>query len=448
MLYKLRMLIETLIGNPVATNIEERIFNSVSLFTAFVLVPNAIINYLLSLPLLSLLMLITAVVTFGLYYISRVKRKLNVAIILFGLIGNAVLTINFYYNSGIAGPTFLIFILLVFLLMAIAPKAQHLFWMTVNFSTVTALLIISYYHPNFVKSNYATRFDLFADFEYSYIIVVMLIGLVMVYFKNTYNQQKTLLENKAQELVNANQTKNKLLSIIAHDLRSPMASIQNYLEILNEYKFTNEEKKTMELELLSKTKNTDQLLSNLLYWSMNQMNGVKVNLVALNLKETVEPVLQLIQVSANEKGIEIDNLLSAQIMLEADKDMLQLMVRNLVNNAVKFTLPGGKIRVCCKIENQQCKVMVTDNGVGIAEKYHAGIFSMKTDSTYGTNQEKGTGLGLVLCKEFAELQNGTIGFKSNEGGGTTFYFTLKLISHKETLSDTIIQNECCSEKVN
>lgn len=448
MLQKIRILIENLVGVSVSADLESRIFNSVSLFVALTLICNASINYMLGLPMLGMLMLAATAITFSLYYISRIRKNLNLAVLLFGLIGNTILTINFYYNSGTTGPTLLIFTLLVFLLIAISPKKQHLFWMVLHSTIVSCILVIAYYYPNLIKNNYANRFDLFADFGYSYIVVTLLIGVIMVYFKSTYNQQKVLLENKASQLNEANQTKDKLLSIIAHDLRSPMASILNYLEILNEYKFTNEEKKTMEMELLSKTKNTDQLLSNLLYWSMNQMNGVKVNLVSLNLKETVEPVLQLIQVAANEKGIDIDNLLSAQIILEADKDMLQLMVRNLVNNAVKFTLPGGKIRVCCKIEEQQCKVMVTDNGIGIPAKYHDHIFSTKIASTYGTNQEKGTGLGLALCKEFAELQNGTVGFNSSEGTGTTFYFKLQLISYKENLPDALNQKKCFSEKIN
>lgn len=92
--------------------------------------------------------------------------------------------------------------------------------------------------------------------------------------------------------------------------------------------------------------------------------------------------------------------------------------------------------------------MVTDNGVGIPEKYHNSIFSMKTDSTYGTNQEKGTGLGLVLCKEFAELQNGTIGFNSKEGEGATFFFKLKLLSHHKSLSNVISIKECIAENLN
>ncbi|MGI4020324.1 MAG: sensor histidine kinase [Janthinobacterium lividum] len=433
MRYKVRILTETLIGIPISNRIESRIFNTVSLIIAAVLSINAFFNYIMGLHLLAVLMLLTSVIAAALYYINRIKKNLKVAVLLFGLIGNAVFIVNFYYNSGINGPTLLVFILLLFLLIAISPKRQHFFWLILNSSVVFVLLTVSYYYPNLVKSNYSNRFNRFADMGYSYLAIIWLIGLVTVYLKNTYNQQKILLEKKARQLTNVNQTKDKLLSIIAHDLRSPLASIQNYLEILNEFKFSEEEKKRMEQELLSKTKNTDQLLSNLLYWSMNQMDGVKVKLTTLNLKETIAPVLNITEVAAMEKGIEIANLLPEAVYLIADQDMIQIMIRNLINNAVKFTLPGGQVKISCSLEHQHCKIMISDNGVGIALDQQANIFSLKTNSTYGTKQEKGTGLGLVLCKEFAELQNGTIGFESNNGAGTTFYFKLKIADEPKSV---------------
>jgi two-component system sensor histidine kinase/response regulator len=437
MRYKLRMLTETLLGVPVYNSIESYIFNTITLILAIALGFNTAVNYAIGLHLLAALMLFTFATALGLYYLCRVKNKLNTAVVLFGLIGNAVFIINFYFNSGIEGPTLLIFILLLFLLISISPRKQHFFWMMLNSSVVSALLIVSYYYPNLVKNSYPSRFHSYTDIGYSYLVVGLLIGLITVYLKNTYNTQKILLEIKAKELKEVNGTKDKILSIIAHDLRAPLASIQNYLEILNEFKLSEEEKKRMEEELLSKTKDTGQLLSNLLYWSMSQMNGVKVKLTTLNLKESIAPVLHLSEVAAMEKGIEIVNLLPADAFLIADLDMIQIMVRNLISNAVKFTLPGGHVTISCTVENQQCKVMISDNGVGIAAEQQASIFSLKTNSTYGTKQEKGTGLGLVLCKEFAELQNGTIGFESNEGGGTTFYFTLKAIGEQQSTIKTV-----------
>ncbi len=440
MRYKIRMLTERLIGIPVSSSIESRIFNTISLIIAVALGINSFFNYTIGLHLLALLMLMTSLIAVGLYYINKVKKNLKVAVLLFGLIGNAVFIVNFYYNSGIEGPTIFIFLLLLFLLITISPKQQHFFWMIVNSSVVFLLLMLSYYYPNLVKSNYSNRFNRFADIGFTYLTVALLIGFITVYLKNTYNKQKLLLEDKAKQLKEVNVTKDKILSIIAHDLRSPLASIQNYLEILNEFTFSEEEKKKMEEELLLKTKNTDHLLSNLLYWSMSQMDGVKVKLTTLNLKKTVAPVLSITEVTALEKGIEITNTLPDAVFLIADEDMIQIMVRNLINNAIKFTLPGGYVRISCSIENQYCKIIISDNGVGIAADQQDSIFSLKTNSTYGTKQEKGTGLGLVLCKEFAELQHGTIGFESNSGVGTTFYFKLKIAGEPKSVINKSSQN--------
>jgi two-component system sensor histidine kinase/response regulator len=440
MRYKLRMLSETLLGVPVYNSIESYIFNTITLILAIALGFNTLVNYAMGLKVLAGLMLFTFVTALGLYYLCRVKKKLNTAVILFGLIGNAVFIVNYYFNSGIEGPTLLAFVLLLFTLIAISPRKQHLFWIVLNFAVVTVLLTLSYYYPHLIKNTYPSKFDLFTDVGYCYLVVSLLIGLITVHLKNTYNTQRVLLENKATELKEVNGTKDKILSIIAHDLRAPLASIQNYLEILNEFKLSEEEKKRMEGELLAKTKNTGQLLSNLLYWSMSQMNGVKAKLTTLNLKASITPVLHLLEVAAMEKGIEIINLLPDAAYPVADLDMIQLMVRNLISNAVKFTLPGGQVTISCSLENYQYKVMISDNGVGITAEQQASLFSLKTNSTYGTNQEKGTGLGLVLCKEFAELQNGTIGFERNNGAGSTFYFKLNAGSEPQSTLKSMDRN--------
>ncbi|SDM22065.1 Histidine kinase-, DNA gyrase B-, and HSP90-like ATPase [Daejeonella rubra] len=120
--------------------------------------------------------------------------------------------------------------------------------------------------------------------------------------------------------------------------------------------------------------------------------------------------------------------MNESIIVLADKDMLQLVIRNLLNNAVKFTAVGGKISIRSTVENNNCIITVTDNGRGIPYDMQADLFSMKVKSTYGTRNEKGVGLGLALCKEFAEIQNGKIWFESVPGKGTTFYISMVLSS--------------------
>ena len=156
------------------------------------------------------------------------------------------------------------------------------------------------------------------------------------------------------------------------------------------------------------------------------MEGVNANLIKVNPKENLKSTFQIEHAIAAEKGIKLIDLLKGSVSIIADPDMLQLIIRNLINNAIKFTATGGEITVTSEIIDDVCRIAVRDNGTGISYDQQNDIFSLKTKTTYGTRNEKGVGLGLVLCKEFTELQNGKISFESVPGFGTTFYVSFKI----------------------
>ena len=170
------------------------------------------------------------------------------------------------------------------------------------------------------------------------------------------------------------------------------------------------------------------MLSNLLLWSKTQMEGVTVNLLPVNLKESILPAIRAQQSIAVEKKIKIEENINKSIMVLADRDMLQLVIRNLVNNAVKFTETGGSIGIEAKIEGSICLITITDTGRGIPYEMQKDLFSLGVKSTFGTQNEKGVGLGLSLCKEFTELQSGIIRFETEPGKGTSFFISFQLAS--------------------
>jgi signal transduction histidine kinase len=167
------------------------------------------------------------------------------------------------------------------------------------------------------------------------------------------------------------------------------------------------------------------MLVNLLLWSKAQMEGSKTNLQRINVANTLDATLEVQERLARKKGIVLTHNIDKGVDVVADYDMVQLVIRNLVNNAVKFTQPGGKISVTAYPVGNECQVMIEDNGQGIPAEKQKDIFSLKT-STYGTNNEKGVGLGLALCKEFVEKQGGRLWFESEWGRGTIFYVLLPL----------------------
>ena len=154
------------------------------------------------------------------------------------------------------------------------------------------------------------------------------------------------------------------------------------------------------------------------------MDGVTVKLTNLNLSDTLKNTLEMERIMALKKEIELTYEVNPAITVVADSDMLQLVVRNLVSNAIKFTPADGKIIVKTNIADYECRISITDNGRGIPFDQQPDMFSLKARSTYGTANEKGVGLGLVLCKEFTEQQGGRIGVESEPGKGSTFWFTL------------------------
>jgi two-component system sensor histidine kinase/response regulator len=419
------------IGQPPGFSLEARIFNAICLTSAVSLFLTFLLNILLGIQQLVILMAAIFVIAVICYYYARFKRKLNSCVIVYMIAINALLILNFKYNSGINGPSLLIFMLSYFLTISIVPQKQYWFWIPINLLIVFALLLIGYEYPATIVNTYADTKSRFIDVGSTYVFITIFIFLVTVYVRKSYRTEQDLVEQKATELEYANDTKNKLFSILAHDLRSPLASIQNYLEILSEFNIDETERLSINKALLNSTQNTQQMLGNLLFWSKSQMEGVTVKLVKLNAKKILESTFQVHQAIADEKGIRLTDDLDHLCPIIADLDMLELIVRNLINNAIKFTSPGGEIIVSNDVVGDYCRIIIKDSGIGIPYDQQSDIFSLKASSTFGTKNEKGVGLGLVLCKEFTELQNGIITFESTPGIGTTFYLSFKLYENRK-----------------
>jgi two-component system sensor histidine kinase/response regulator len=415
-------------GDEKDFSLEARIFHVICILSFFILAISQIVNVSYGLYELAVLMGSLQLIGTIFYFLSRVYKKLNLGIIFFALATNFLFVLNFYFNSGIDGPGLILFLLSIFLITIVVPKKQFAFWLILNTIEVMILLSISFKNPDLFKYRYPDLLMQYADIGSTYLITALLIFLATNFIRKSYHHEKIVAEEKAEELKISNETKNKLLSILAHDLRSPLGSIQNYLEILSELNSDDIDRKSIEASLLNETKNTQQMLSNLLLWSKSQMEGVNVNLLPVNLKESILPAIRAQQSIAIEKRIKIEENINKSIVILADRDMLQLVIRNLVNNAVKFTDTGGQIGIEAKIEGKNCLITICDTGRGIPYEMQKDLFSLGVKSTFGTQNEKGVGLGLSLCKEFTELQNGTIRFESEPGKGTRFFLSFKLAS--------------------
>jgi two-component system sensor histidine kinase/response regulator len=171
---------------------------------------------------------------------------------------------------------------------------------------------------------------------------------------------------------------------------------------------------------------TQEMLDNMLSWSKAQLNDGKVNLEVNNLSEALAPVISIQKAASKEKKIKLTHQIDPVLAVMSDVHMLQLIVRNIIGNAIKFTPEEGLIQLSVSKSEPQCLIKIQDNGNGIPKESKAEIFSLKAQSTYGTANEKGIGLGLFLCKEYTHAQGGKIWFESQVGIGTTFYVALPL----------------------
>jgi len=237
------------------------------------------------------------------------------------------------------------------------------------------------------------------------------------------------LQKYSEELKTANATKDKFFSIIAHDLRSPFHAFLNISGMLVSHinSLTKEEIIELSQSLNSSLTKQYELLTDLLDWSRMQTRDFVLNSKTVLLSEALDQVIAALAVSAAEKGIEIRNNIENGIAVNADIDMLKLVLRNLIANSIKFTNMQGLIEVYAQKLEDSIEITVSDNGIGINEENLEKLFKEECRfTTEGTAKERGTGLGLILCKEIIEKHGGKIIAKSEPGKGSKFIFSLPL----------------------
>lgn len=268
-------------------------------------------------------------------------------------------------------------------------------------------------------------------------ILVIVVALVVILLFSVYRsahrrkrindlliQHQEDMKRRSQELEQLNEVKDKFFSIISHDLRSPMNSLGATLELLTQQTLSPAEFAELSKDLRIQFDHTRTLINNLLNWTLVQMDKLKIQPEKVVLQRKVEESFEALGY-LYDKSITMQNLVDGKVMAYADPNIVNLVLRNLILNAIKFTKRGGKISVSAESKYNEVVVSVSDNGIGILPEYRESIFKKTSGySTRGTANEKGTGLGLILCKEFVEKNGGRIWFETEVGVGTTFYFSL------------------------
>lgn len=253
----------------------------------------------------------------------------------------------------------------------------------------------------------------------------MLTKLVHERTRDIQNRNQAITVQR-EELKQLNLVKDKLLSVISHDLRGPIAAVSGLLGLLKSGHLNYQELQTQSSSLNSEVQGLTYLLDNLLSWSKSQMQGINLSKENIVLSEIVDENLKIIGPMSDHKGLVIKNDIPKDCYVYTDRNLLSLVVRNLIMNAIKFTNKNGEVHIACNTGTQQVTVAVNDTGVGIGEEDLKRLFDTQSHySRMGTANEAGTGIGLLLCQEFLELDGGQIWAESTEGVGSSFKFTLQ-----------------------
>ena len=233
-----------------------------------------------------------------------------------------------------------------------------------------------------------------------------------------------LLQQQTAELTELNSVKNKLFSVISHDLKAPMYALRNLFRNVQERNMSARELKEVIPEVVNDLNYTVGLMDNLLQWARAQMQAEAVNPQKVDIGKLIAEVLQLLRLQSEAKQIRIDSYAAEGIYGYMDKDMMNLVLRNLLTNAIKFTPEKGNISVGVYEQQSFVEIYVKDNGTGISDDALIKINNNDFYTTKGTASESGTGLGLMLCKEFLVRNGGQLRIESKIGKGSVFSFSL------------------------
>lgn len=276
------------------------------------------------------------------------------------------------------------------------------------------------YHEN-KESNLRNTFII----SLAFMLVAVVVSLLSLYYLLKYLKDRRRLIKQLKE---SNENKDKFFSIISHDLRGSVNAIQKLSEFLLSY---NKDEAHLQQEIAehihSSSSKLSKLLDNMLTWARSQMGKMEVNIINFDLSMLVEETVSQHEDVSGQKDIIVESFVPKLTMVQADRNMIEVVLRNLIFNAIKFTDKGGEISITSREEDSKVVMTVSDNGIGMSDEQMAQLFKLeKLLSTRGTQNEFGTGLGLLLCKEFVARNKGEIRIESSLGKGTDVIVSLPM----------------------
>ncbi|MCB8994953.1 MAG: hypothetical protein H6538_05025 [Bacteroidales bacterium] len=363
-----------------------------------------------------------------LYYFFRFKKIIKPFIVPIIFISISGISTIWVFNGGINSSNVFVAFVILILLLIISPPNLKFFVLVLFLAFHIGIYLIQLYRPDLIV-DFPTEKERWIDHVITLFYTSTFIYLIIKFLHTNYTQERMKVEENEKKLKELIASKDMLLSILAHDLKSPFNALLGLTELLknNVHTYTPEKLEKTATHIHSSAFASYNLLEDLLTWARAQSGKIPFEVSNLLLNEVCRDIINEMKNNAEAKNIHLEHKISSDLVVYADLNLLKIILRNLVSNAVKFTRNHGSITISAVSGNNMVEISVQDDGIGIPKSNLEKLFNPAIIySSHGTSNEKGTGLGLLICKEFIEKHGGKLNIESEEGVGSRFYFQLPL----------------------
>ncbi|MFH0842184.1 MAG: ATP-binding protein [Bacteroidota bacterium] len=409
--------------------LEHRIFLSALMVGMLTSILGGLINLILaSSPVAVLLPILLSVLMIIIYYYVRFKKifiPFATPIIVLAIFGISTIWI---FNGGINGSNIMPAFIILILGLLVVPNRVKKYIILLFIGINILILLIHFYRPDLI-TDFPTETDRWIDNLITFIYSSYFIYLIIRFVHKNYTNERLKAEKSEIRLRQLNTDKDRFISILGHDLKSPFNNLLGLSELLAEdiRNLNTDEIENLVNKINKTARTTYDLLEDILKWARAQQGKLPFNPHMLKITDICNSVLETLIPAGDAKDIRINYSETKETEVFADPDMLKTVLRNLVSNAIKFTNRGGSIKISAEENSGIVLISVSDNGIGIPPENITKLFDIsEVLTTKGTADETGTGLGLLLCKEFVEKHGGKIRVESEVGKGSNFKFTLPI----------------------
>lgn len=422
-------LLKFIIGDNKTLSLENRIFNISSLIAFIASLVAVLWNFAAGISFYSNISLFFFSIIYALlYYLSKYKGNYYTFIFIFSTL--LLLSLQWFSNQGSEGPTIHIYFVALAIFISISNKKHHFLLLVLISINILILYILEHIFYNELIIEYQNNYLREMDLIFGFSVSLVMLYLITVSFKLRHEAEKEKIEQQKTGLQELNATKDKFFSIIAHDLRGPFSGIINLSQLLtlNSKEYSRDKIQEISLMISKSSEDTLNMLENLLNWAKVHQGKINFTPQNLNLYKSVYDIIALLYDQSERKKISIFINISEQLMVFTDNNMLQIVMRNLISNAIKFTPKGGEIMInAIEKDDSLIKFEVSDTGIGMDDLLINNLFKLDQNTNrLGTEKETSSGIGLILCNEFIISMGSELMITSKENEGSKFSFLLPI----------------------